>query len=180
MSLRVVETSGKKIKHSLVNLDLTGCFYGPDRCRACKSGLKGSSHTRSGVQYHITCKVCAVTNILAEYHGESGDNAVYRLGQHEDAIERKDTKNAVAKHLDIYHHDNIGDPDSFNFSSVATFKKRLERQISEGVAIMRTDEQCQADRQSHILMNSKSEHCCNCLFPFCPLCQWRYGRQYVI
>ena len=64
----------------------------------------------------------------------------------------------MAKHLDIYHRDNIGDPDSFNFSSVATFKKRLERQISEGVAIMKTDEQCQANGQSHILMNSKSEH----------------------
>ena len=102
--------------------------------------------------------MCAVTNILAEYHGESGDNAVHRLGQHGDAIRRKDTKNAMAKHLDIYHEDNIGDPDTFNYSSVATFKKRLERQISEGVAIMKTDEQCQADRQHHILMNSKSEH----------------------
>ena len=158
MSLRVVETSGKKVKHSLVNLDLTGCFYGPERCQACKSGLKGSSHTRSGVQYYITCKVCAVTNILVEYHGESGDNAVHRLGQHGDAIERKDKKNAMAKHLDIYHPDNIGDPDCFDYSSVATFKKRLERQISEGVAIMKTDERVQENRQQHILMNSKREH----------------------
>ena len=37
-------------------------------------------------------------------------------------------------------------------------EERLERQISEGVAIMKTDEQCQADRQCDILMNSKSEH----------------------
>ena len=158
MTLRVVETSGQKVKHSLVNLDLTGCSYGPERCRACKSGLEGSSHTRSGVQYHVTCKECAATNILAKYHGESGDNAVHRLGQHEDAIKRKDKKNAMAKHLDIYHPENIGDPDCFNYSSVATFKKRLERQISEGVAIMKTDEKVQANRQQHILMNSKSEH----------------------
>ena len=101
-------------------------------CLKCKSGLKGSSHTRSGVQYLITCKECSVTNVLAEYHGESGDNVVHRLGQHESAIARKDKKNAMAKHLDIYHPDNIGDPDSFVYSSVATFKKRLERQISEG------------------------------------------------
>ena len=129
MSLQVVKTSTKKMKHSLVNLDLTGCFYGPERCRACKLGLEGSSHTRSGVQYHITCKECSVTNILAEYHGESGDNAVHRLRQHEDAIKRKDNdkKNAMAKHLNIYHPDNIGDPDSFNYSSVATFRKQLER-----------------------------------------------------
>ena len=44
------------------------------------------------------------------------------------------------------------------YSSVATFKKRLERQISEGVAIMKTDEKVQENRQQHILMNSKSEH----------------------
>ena len=31
-----------------------------------------------------------------EYHKESGDNAVHRLGQHEFAIKRKDKKNAMA------------------------------------------------------------------------------------
>ena len=61
-------------------------------------------------------------------------------------------------HVDIYHPDNIGDPDSFVYSSVATFKKRLERQISEGVAIMKKDGQVQTNRELHILMNSKSEH----------------------
>ena len=76
------------------------------------------------VSHHLEC---SVTNILAEYHGESGDNAVHRLGQHEDAIKRKDKKNAMAKHLEIFHPENIGDPDSFNYSSVATFRKRLER-----------------------------------------------------
>ena len=89
------------------------------------------------------------------HHGESGDNVVHRLGQHESAIARKDKKNAMAKHLDIYHPDNIGDPDSFVYSSVATFKKRLERQISEGVANMK---KVQTDREHHILMNFKSEH----------------------
>ena len=99
-----------------------------------------------------------MTNILAEYYGESGDNAVHRLGQPEDTIERKDKKNAMAKNLDIHHPDNIGEPDCFDYSSVATFKKRLKRQISEGVAIMKTDERVQKNRQQHILMNSKSEH----------------------
>ena len=64
----------------------------------------------------------------------------------------------LAKHLDMYHPDNIGDADCFNYSSVATFRKRLERQISEGVAIITTDDKVQANRQQHILMNSKSEH----------------------
>ena len=158
MSLRVVETSGRKIKDSLVRLDLTGCFYGEDRCRACKSGLKGASHTRSGVQYYVTCKVCATTNIMAEYHGESGFSAVHRLAQHEDDIKHKRKKNAMAKHLDTYHQDKVGDPDSFVYSSVATFKKRLERQISEGVAIMKSNAEVSEDRQNRILMNLKNEH----------------------
>ena len=37
------------------------------------------------VSHHLEC---SVTNILAEYHGESGDNAVHRLGQHEEAIKK--------------------------------------------------------------------------------------------
>ena len=48
------------------------------------------------VSHHLEC---SVTNILAEYHGESGDNAVHRLGQHEEAIKRKDKKNASTKIL---------------------------------------------------------------------------------
>ena len=146
------------MKDSLVRLDLTGCFYGEDRCRACKSGLKGASHTRSGVQYHVTCKICSATNILAEYHGESGFNAVHRLAQHEDDIKHKRKKNAMAKHLDTFHPENVGDADSFNFSSAQTFKKRLERQISEGVAILKTNAEVSNDRQNRILMNLKNEH----------------------
>ena len=69
MRVRVIETCGRKVRDSLVRLDLTGCFY--PKCLACKSGLDGASHTRSGVQYYITCKICNTKNILAEYYGES-------------------------------------------------------------------------------------------------------------
>ena len=107
MSLCVVNTSGRKIKDSLIRLDLTGCFYGEYRCRACKSGLKGASHTRSGVQYYAT------TNNMAKYRGESGFSAVHRLAQHEDDIKHKRKKNAMAKQLDTFHQDEVGDPDTF-------------------------------------------------------------------
>ena len=154
MSVRVIETCGRKVRDSLVRLDLTGCFY--PKCLACKSGLEGASHTRSGVQYHITCKVCNTKNILAEYHGESGFNAVHRLSEHEAGIKNKNIKNGMAKHLAIFHKENVGDPDSFVYSSVATFQKRLERQISEGVAITKSD--LNHTHREHILMNSKNEH----------------------
>ena len=69
MTVRVVETGGVKIKDKLVKLDLTGCVF--PTCRACKSGLDGASHTRSGAQYHVTSKVCK-TNIVPSYEGETG------------------------------------------------------------------------------------------------------------
>ena len=153
MRLWVIETCGRKVHDSLVWLDLTGCFY--PKCLACKSGLDGASHTRSGVQYYITCKICNTKNILAEYHGESGFNAVHRLSEHEADIKNKNNKNGMAKHLAIFHQENVGDPDSFQYSSVATFQKRLERQISEGVAITKSDLNNTRER---ILMNSKNEH----------------------
>ena len=148
MSLLVRETSGKKMKDSLVRLDLTGCIF--LKCLACKSGLDGASHTRSGTQYDIVCKVCRANNILAEYHGESRSNAVHRLSEHEAAIVNKNTGNAMAKHLAIFHKEKEGDPDNFEYSVAATFKKNLERQISEAVSLKYSN--------PDIVMNQKNEH----------------------
>ena len=95
-----------------------------------------------------TC--CRAKNILAEYHGESGSNAVHRLSEHEAAIANKNTGNAMAKHLALYHKEDEGDPDSFEYSVAATFKKNLERQISEAVSLKYSD--------PDIVMNQKNEH----------------------
>ena len=131
-----------------MKLDLTGCIF--PTCRACKSGLDGASHTRSGAQYHITCNVCQADNIVAAYEGETGWNAMYRLNEHEDAIKTKNLNNGMAKHLAVHHPDKQGDPDNFQYSCVSTFKKCLEREVSEGIAI--------SNSKADIIMNSKSEH----------------------
>ena len=73
-------------------------------------------------------------------------------------LKHKRKKNAMAKHLDTYHPDKAGDPDNIEYSSVATFKKRLEWQISEGVAIMKLNAEVSNDRQNRILMNLKNNH----------------------
>ena len=39
----------------------------------------------------------------------------------------------MAKHLAIYHKENVGGLDSFEYTSVATFKKNLD--ISEAVSV---------------------------------------------
>ena len=123
MNVRVIDTCGRKVRDSLVRLDLTGCFC--PKCLACKSGLEGASHTRSGVQYYITCQIWNTKNILAEYHGESGFNAVHRLSEHEadiknKNIKNKNTKNGMAKHLEIYHKENVRGPESFQYSSAVS------------------------------------------------------------
>ena len=56
----------------------------------------------------------------------------------------------MAKHLSIYHKEDEGDPDSFEYSVAATFKKNLERQISEAVSLKYSD--------PDIVMNQKNEH----------------------
>ena len=148
MTATVKETGGTKMRDSLVRLDLTGCTY--PQCRACKSDLGGASHTRSGVHYLITCKACEANRTSAIYHGESGFNGVHRLGEHESAIKNKDTRNALAKHLALHHPDRVGDPDVFDYKVLQTFKKCLEREVSEGVALTFS--------KADIIMNQKSEH----------------------
>ena len=57
--------------------------------------------------------------------------------------------NALAKHLDMYHKDRIGDIATFTFKSEKIFRKPLDRQCFEGVTI--------TNRKCDIKMNSKSE-----------------------
>ena len=92
--------------------------------------VRDGVHTRSGSQYYIICKICRAENILA---GETGSNTVHKLTKHKAAIVNKNTGNAMAKHLAIYHKENVGGLDSFKYTSVATFKKNLD--ISEAVSV---------------------------------------------
>ena len=115
MIVQVVETGGVKVKDRLVKLDLTGCVF--LTCRACKSGLDGANLNPIGAQYHITCKVCQTDNIMARLRRRDW---VYRLNNHKDAIK---SKNGMAKHLAVHHPEKQGDPDSFDYSCVATFRE---------------------------------------------------------
>ena len=148
MKVKVVETGGTSMRQHLVRLDLTGCIF-PD-CVLCQSGATGASHTRSGVHYSGVCVLCENDGIIAKYDGESGRSGYYRTKQHLSDINNRDTKNAFAKHLQLYHPDNVGDSTAFRFKSEQTFKKCLERQVTEGLAIHNSDAQ--------IILNSKSEY----------------------
>ena len=85
----------------------TGCFY-PD-CYVCESGGKGgASHTKSGAHYSAICKLCAEKGVNAIYNGESGRSAYFRSKQHKSDIANCRTSNALAKHLEIYHKNDVG------------------------------------------------------------------------
>ena len=83
------------------------------------------------------------------YIGESGYSAYTRLCEHRDSIRKRDVKNALAKHLSEEHPEDEGEAGSFKFEVVKTFKKPIERQVTEAVAIYG----CQAAT----ILNSKSE-----------------------
>ena len=129
-------------------MDLTGCFY-PD-CYLCEGGAGVASHTRSGVHYSAVCSLCAEKGVSAVYNGESGRSGYYRTKQHKSDIINCRTTNAFAKHLEIYHKEAVGKPEVFKFKSERVYKKCLDRQVAEGVAISNSD--CQ------ILLNSRSEY----------------------
>ena len=149
MTVKVVESGGTSMRQHLVRLDLTGCIYSED-CVLCKSGAPGASHTWNGVHYSGVCLLCENNGIVAKYDGESGRNGYNRTKQHLVDISNKETKNAFAKHLHLHHPDNVGDTNAFRFKSEQTFKKCLERQVKEGMAIHYSN--------ADIIMNSKSEY----------------------
>ena len=80
MKVKIIETGGVSVAKQLVKTDLSGCLV-PD-CYICKCAVPGASHTRSGVTYHVKCKLCEDNGIKALYNGESGDNLVSRQLQH--------------------------------------------------------------------------------------------------
>ena len=149
MTAKIVETGGRSIKSQLVSLDLTGCVY-KEMCPICASQSSGASHTRSGALYSGTCQICMKDGKVARYWGESGNSAQVRTTQHVEAIGRKEKSNAFHKHLEIFHPENVGDKTAFKFKSEQTFKKSLERQVTEGVKI--------SNDNADILLNSRAEY----------------------
>ena len=86
----------------------------------------------------------------ASYYSESAFSGFYRAESgHSKAIEKKDLSNAFAKHLNIFHPEAEGDKEAFNMKILQTFKKPLERKITEAVLINNS--------KANIKMNSKAE-----------------------
>ena len=110
----------------------------------------GGSHSRANCTYKGSCKYCAQMGLEASYYGESAFSGFYRAESgHSKAIEKKALSNAFAKHLNIFHPEAEGDKEAFNMKILQTFKKPLERKITEAVLINNS--------KANIKMNSKAE-----------------------
>jgi hypothetical protein len=145
-----VEQGGVSLKRKLTGADLKGGeVCGKPDCALCASGLKGGCHRRAGVVYKGTCKICEEQNITASYFGESGFSGYYRSQIHKKEVIEKDLENAFAKHLQIFHPDQEGNPDVFKITVIQTFRKPLPRQNTEAVFIF--------NNNADIKMNSKTE-----------------------
>ena len=100
------------------------------------------------MHYGGRCLECDKHNIKAQYARDLGKSAYYRTKQHRNAIENANTKNAFAKHSQIYHPERLKDPSIYEVWCTHP-GKILDRQIKEGHFI--------ATSKANILMNSRTE-----------------------
>ena len=150
LNIKTVEQGGISLKRKLTGADLkVGEVCGQPECELCASGVKGGCHRRAGVVYKGTCKLCEQNNVSATYFGESGFSGYYRSQVHKKEIIDKDLENAFAKHLQIHHPEQEGNPNVFNMTVIQTFRKPLPRQTTEAVFIF--------NNNADIKMNSKTE-----------------------
>ena len=150
LNIKAVEQGGISLKRKLTGADLkVGEVCGQPDCVLCESGIKGGCNRRAGVVYKGNCKICEDKNITATYYGESGFSGYYRSQVHKKEIIDKDLENAFAKHLQIYHPEEEGNPNVFHITVIQTFRKPLPRQTTEAVLIF--------NNNSYIKMNSKTE-----------------------
>ena len=94
--------------------------------------------------------MCKQANISASYIGESGNSAYPRCLKHLEAVRKDDPSNsALGMHLREYHPAQVGHEEAFKLKILKTFKKPVERQITEAVLIN--------NNKADIVMNRKEE-----------------------
>ena len=168
MRIKVVEKAGIKIKSLLPGLkEKEPCRR--VECFIHKNGGKGKCKTEN-VVYEGKCMTCSSKGPTSKpdkqgqikqiqrtpgtqslYVGESSRSAYQRGMQHIAAIEQPERHktNAFAKHI-IECHKGDHEDVKFKVNVVKSFKRPLERQIYEGVAIH--------NAKVDLLMNSKLDH----------------------
>ena len=147
MNIKVVERAGVKMSSLLPGLKgKDDC--GRDDCFIHTTGGRGKCN-KENIVYKGHCLGCEDKGMSSVYIGESSRSGYVRGKQHLEAIKdhHKHQSNAFAKHI-IEKHD--GEKTKFRMSILRYHKTPLERQIREGVEIVRAD--------ADFILNSKLDH----------------------
>lgn len=134
ISIKIVERAGRKLRSILPGMrEENDC--GREDCLVHMNDGKGRCD-REGVVYRGTCIICEEGGKKALYIGESGRSAYARGKDHLKAIEnpQSNTHNAFVKHMAEEHGEEEA---KFRMDIIKAFDKPLERQVREGVEIMR-------------------------------------------
>ena len=141
ISIKVVERAGRKMQSLLPGIkDDMNC--GREGCMVHAHGGKGKCD-REGVVYMGTCITCEerVPRRKVVYIGETGRSGYARGKEHLQAIKHPEShqnQNAFAKHVVQVHKDEEEEV-KVKLDIIKSFKKPLERQVREGIEILRVD-----------------------------------------
>ena len=148
VNIKVVEKAGIKLATLLPGLrEEENC--GRDNCFVHSTGGRGNCN-RENIVYKGQCLTCNDKGRTSVYIGESGRSAYVRGKQHLDAVKdhRRNQSNAFARHIKEHHNNR---ETKFKMEVITGNRTSLERQVREGVEIMRAN-------NADILMNSKLEY----------------------
>ena len=147
ISIKVIEKAGIKIANLLPGLkESDNC--GRSNCFVHTTGGRGNCD-RENVVYKGQCMTCKDMGTETVYIGETSRSGYVRGKQHLEAIREhhKHQSNAFAKHRKE-HHNN--EETKFRLDIIKYHKTPLERQIREGVEIVRAN--------TDVIMNSKLDY----------------------
>ena len=143
MAITVMERGGRRLGQVLGTTvpgasGREGC--GRERCFPCNTGQEGVCR-RTGVGYEITCTLCELNNIVAQYGGESGRNLFQRGKEHVQDWERKQADKPLWKHVLEKHGGRAEVPlfGHFKMKRLQVFYKPQRRKANEGVRIANLD-----------------------------------------
>ena len=142
---KVIESTG-----SAVTLGVKKNPFKTNECRyRGECFAKDTDCSKSRTVYRIECLKCKEGEIKAWYTGTSGCSLHKRLTEHKNAMDRKDPKNALAKHMTNEHPN---EEPKFEAKIIDSQKFNLHRYVSESLHIEETTK----DKEVKVL-NSKAE-----------------------
>jgi hypothetical protein len=133
----ICEVGGERVHHQLWRPNpwpRRRC--GRPDCFPCMREGGGNCYTQ-GVTYTLNCVDCSLANggrEVAAYKGETGKNAYERGKQHLSFLAKKSEKESVLWLHSLHHHQGREDI-QYSMLVTGTFRKPLDRQISEKINI---------------------------------------------